>query len=540
MTMIGDIGAELLDLRIAFDPLDDALRMVSMGVHAFPDMSDESLSEMARRLSTLDTMLQSGEIEGDAHGIGVARQQARDLGQRIDMRLWATFVSGYDHSPLGRISGGLSQISMESETQSARFEKLLLSAGRFIDSCIPGTVTAARTGRAPIEWSVREAIRQWESLLSEDGAALIPEATCPARRTVLMEQFIEHVGPSVREYIHTLKDVVLPLARSDEQPGLCHITSGSNQYEQLVASHTDDFGTIDEIHRLGESEVARIHDRISAITGLDPRDLQAFLVTQERSPSALAFAQADDVRAYVERAVERARSDFSRVVDMTCVGELAVVDIPEHLSNSSPIAYYLPGDRPDHGGQLRLNVQKILRANRGISLALLAHEGIPGHHVQFEYARQAALPPFLASAWFNSFIEGWGLYAEELASEAGYYQDPVESIGKLRMELLRAARLVVDTGIHSYGWTSARASEYLQNFALLSANIAMSEVRRYTEYPAQALSYTTGKLKLLALRDAQRNALSSEFDLWNFHSKLLKFGAAPVSVLSREFGKITS
>ncbi|MFC4160855.1 DUF885 domain-containing protein [Chitinimonas lacunae] len=529
------IGAELLQLRLEFDPLDDALRMVASDVGELPQMSDAWLAERASRLSALSAALSGAGTADDLIGAGVARLQALDLGQKLDMRLWATFVSGYDHSPLGRVTGGLPSLPLGQAEERERFTELFLSSGRYVASCIDGTVAAARSQRAPMAWSVQTAAQRWKALLAEDGVSLIPEAASAEFRRELSSEFRRRVAPQIARYVDMLETTILPLARPDDQPGLCHIRSGSSDYEQLVVTHTDDFASVDEIHRLGEAEVTRIRERICQLTGSQTPNLDEFLAGQGADFSGVA-----EVIEHVNAVVARARKDFAHLVEMAPVGPLDIEHIPEHLSDFSPIAYYLPSGRGEASGKLLLNVHRLAKAKRGKELAMLVHEAIPGHHVQFEYAKQAGLPAFRTSAWFNSFIEGWGLYAEELAEEADYYQTAAEKIGKLQMELLRASRLVVDTGLHYYGWSSARAEEYLQNMTLLKPAFAKSEVRRYTEYPGQALSYTAGRLQLTALREKQRSRLGQNFDMADFHRNVLRHGTIPISVLSKVLEETTA
>ena len=168
--------------------------------------------------------------------------------------------------------------------------------------------------------------------------------------------------------------------------------------------------------------------------------------------------------------------------------------IPAHQASVAPAAYYLPDLSVEGVGQLHLNFQSWRHTHPWQTEALLHHEAIPGHHFQFSQIATESLNDFERSSWFNSTVEGWGLYAEHLADALDFYTTPDGRVGRLFLELFRAARLVVDTGLHAFGWSFEEAADYLIENSLLSASQAAAEIERYTEYPAQALSYQLGKL----------------------------------------------
>jgi uncharacterized protein (DUF885 family) len=165
---------------------------------------------------------------------------------------------------------------------------------------------------------------------------------------------------------------------------------------------------------------------------------------------------------------------------------------------------------------------------------LLLHEAVPGHHLQIARAQELkGLPEFRKYSFFTAYIEGWGLYAESLGDEMGFFTDPYSKFGQLSAEMWRACRLVVDTGLHAFGWSRERAIAYLADNAALNEDVATAEIDRYLVGPAQALGYKLGELRLKALRAKAKAALADRFDLRYFHNALIDDGALPLDVLER-------
>ncbi len=171
--------------------------------------------------------------------------------------------------------------------------------------------------------------------------------------------------------------------------------------------------------------------------------------------------------------------------------------------------------------------------------AIAYHEGVPGHHMQLSVQQQlTGLPKFrLHSLGFNAYIEGWALYAEELGKEVGFYQDPVSDYGRLSSELFRAVRLVVDTGIHSEGWTRDQVVDFFRKSGAVDEPTIQSETDRYIAWPAQALSYKLGQLKIRELRERARKELGPKFDIRKFHDEMLDGGTLPLDLLEARTDK---
>jgi uncharacterized protein (DUF885 family) len=211
-----------------------------------------------------------------------------------------------------------------------------------------------------------------------------------------------------------------------------------------------------------------------------------------------------------------------------------VVPVPEYQEKSAAPAYYeagaLDGSRP---GRLFINTYNATDRNLYSAEDIAYHEGIPGHHLQISIAQELDdLPAFRKNGGYTAYIEGWGLYAERLGKDVGFYQDPYSDYGRLEGDVWRAIRLVVDTGVHSQHWTREQMVQYFHDHSNIDDTSIDSEVDRYIAWPSQALAYKTGQLKILELRDRAKAALGPRFDIRAFHDQILDSGALPLDVLS--------
>jgi uncharacterized protein (DUF885 family) len=211
-----------------------------------------------------------------------------------------------------------------------------------------------------------------------------------------------------------------------------------------------------------------------------------------------------------------------------------VAAIPDYLEGHSASAYYEQGT-PDGSrpGRIRIDTSKATERNLDEVEATAYHEGLPGHHLQISIAQELdGLPTFRKYEYYTAYIEGWGLYSERLGKDLGLYQDPYSDYGRLEGDMLRAIRLVVDTGVHSQHWSRDQMVQYFHDHSAIAEAEVQSEVDRYIAWPSQALAYKIGQLKILELRDRAKKALGDKFDLRAFHDQVLDSGALPLDVLS--------
>ena len=326
-----------------------------------------------------------------------------------------------------------------------------------------------------------------------------------------------------------------PAAGADD--GVWRLPEGDEYYAWALRRHTTTTLSPEAVHQIGIEEVARIEGEMKRILdalGTPGGSLGDRLRAIENDPRFACRGGAGgcaQVLADYEAILEEAARVVSPLFDLRPGAPLKVERMPPFKEAGSPGAYYQPpsfdGSRP---GILFVNLRA--PAPRWTMRTLAYHEGIPGHHFQIALAQQMRrVPAFRRFVPFTAYIEGWALYAERLAYEAGLERDPYDNLGRLADELLRSMRLVVDTGIHHKRWTREQAIRYMQ--ARTSSPLVEAEVERYIVAPGQACAYKIGEMKILELRERVRRALGELFDIRKFHNVVLGGGAMPLELLEQ-------
>jgi uncharacterized protein (DUF885 family) len=358
---------------------------------------------------------------------------------------------------------------------------------------------------------------------------------------------------SIRKWEKNLKDAieyeVLPaygqlkiyledlLSAAAEEDGVWHLPDGEDYYAFLLRNHTTTDLSPEDVHQLGLKEVERIEESI--------RDVLSELGLSNENPGEQLKALMNDPQFHFmgEDQRELIREDFQDILDEVnqrmdevftfgALDEIEVKRLPEFRESGSPIAYgeapAIDGSRP---GRMWINLREPDNIYQWGMRTLAYHEGIPGHVYQLAQAQRIkGLPTFRKNHFFNAYVEGWALYAELLGYELGL-EDDLSNLGRLQALLWRAARLVVDTGIHVKGWTRQEAIEYMVQKTGLPERDVVSEVERYIVMPGQACAYYIGYLKMLALRKKAQSTLGDDFNLKEFHDVVINNGGLPLSLL---------
>lgn len=355
-----------------------------------------------------------------------------------------------------------------------------------------------------------------------------------AARDALVDQF----KPAYDKLIAWLEDDV---TNADEiATGVWKLPQGRAFYQQRLDYWTTTDMTADEIHELGLREVARITAEMETIRQRigfagNLQELFAFVQTDTQ----FFFPNTDQGR---EGYLQTARDHFDVIrqrlpayFGLLPKADLVVRRVESFRELPGGAQHYLPGSRDgSRPGIFYVHLIDMGAMPKPQLESIAYHEGIPGHHLQVSVAAERdGIPEFRTGALFAAYGEGWGLYAELLTKEMGAYQDPYSDFGRLTSELLRAARLVVDTGLHSRGWTEAEAVQYLIANSPVSEGQIRSEVQRYIVWPGQATAYKIGMLKILELRAKAETALVADFDIRGFHDAVLGGGALPLTLLER-------
>jgi uncharacterized protein (DUF885 family) len=344
------------------------------------------------------------------------------------------------------------------------------------------------------------------------------------------------IVPAFQRYQDTLERQVLPAARSNDQPGLCHLPDGDAAYRSLIRYHTNLELDPNDVHRTGLEEIARIDAAFVELGGrlLGTRDLASTLAALRGDPK-LRFETADEVFEVAQRSLDRAKAAIPDWFGRLPVADCDVVPVPAHSQAHQTIAYYmqpaLDGSRP---GRYYINLYQPTTRPRYEAECLAFHESIPGHHLQIAIAQELdGIPAFQRNLGSTAFVEGWGLYTERLSAEMGLYSGDLDRFGVLSYDAWRAGRLVVDTGMHALGWTRQQAIDYLHDHSALADNNIENEVDRYISTPAQALAYKVGQLELLRLREDARARLGNRFDIKAYHDTVLGHGAVSMPTLGQ-------
>jgi uncharacterized protein (DUF885 family) len=325
------------------------------------------------------------------------------------------------------------------------------------------------------------------------------------------------------------------LAAARDSVGLAGLPGGASYYAQLARHHTTTAMTPQQIHTLGLAEVARLTGELRKLADRTGHTgpLDEFFRQVRQDPR---FKPAS------ARALQDGYADIARRVDLSLPRlfsqrpktPLEIRPIPEVEAKGAAGAYYMPGSmETGRPGIFFFNGHDLPSRTTTDMETLYLHEAVPGHHYQGSLvAEDQSLPKILRYEWVTSYGEGWALYAESLGPELGLYTDPYQLFGHLQDQMLRAMRLVVDTGLHSLSWTRERAIDYMLAHSDMSRTEVTAEVERYIVDPGQALAYKIGELTIRRLRTRAEQALGNRFDVREFHDQVLSTGALPLDVLT--------
>jgi uncharacterized protein (DUF885 family) len=376
----------------------------------------------------------------------------------------------------------------------------------------------------------------------QDGAFALPlqkfppaiSATQQARiKEELLAVITGQVIPAYVRFGKFLKSQYIPNGRND--PGLWSLPDGEAYYRFLVKQSTTTGLTPAQIHQIGLDQVKEDEEQLLAIAKkLGFADVKALRNAAANNPKLFPTSKdqlLDAYRGYLDQMRPKLPQLFGRLPK----APLVVAPVPAYIEKDQSAAYYYPGaadgSRP---GTVYINTYKFETRSLDDVESRAYHEGLPGHHLQISIAQELTdIPQFRKYAEYTAYTEGWGLYAERLGKDVGFYQDPYSDYGRLEGDIWRAVRLVVDTGVHSQHWTRQQMVDYFHEHSGVGETDVQAEVDRYIAWPAQALGYKVGQLRLLALRAKAQQALGDRFDLRTFHDQLLDSGALPLDLLEQ-------
>ncbi len=361
----------------------------------------------------------------------------------------------------------------------------------------------------------------------------ISEAEQQRIRGEMLAAIRDSILPSYVKFGRFVKEEYVPKGRTE--PGMWSLPEGAARYAWAVKQSTTSDLTPEEIHQIGLREVARIEGEMLGIAKkLGHKDVKSLNAAIEADPKLRAQSRQHILDLYT-RDIDQMWAKLPELFGRLPKAKVEVMAIEEFREKEAAGAQYIPG-APDGSrpGRVQVNTSEAT-TRKTISMESTAyHEGVPGHHMQLSIAQELPeLPPFRQQGGYNSFAEGWALYSERLGKEVGFYQDPYNDYGRLQDEMLRAIRLVVDTGFHYKRWTREQVVQFFHDHSAIDEVDVQNETDRYIVWPGQALAYKIGQLKILELRERAKQTLGAKFDIRKFHDKILDGGALPLDALEK-------
>ena len=403
----------------------------------------------------------------------------------------------------------------------------------------------ADEGRVQVQYLMEKVLVQTQALANqkpEESPFAQPLKKFPATVSAaeqkrisgeMLEAISTDVLPSYKRFAGFLKAEYIPKSR--KEIGASALPDGDAYYAFRIRQSTTLNKTAAEIHQIGLDEVKRDEAEMLAIVKslgfADIKSFSAALKTNPKEHPASAEALIDTYKGYLAGMKPKLPELFGRLPK----APLEVVPVPAYMEKDQSAAYYDNGT-PDGSRPGRVYVNEYNFAERSLAPveAVSYHEGLPGHHLQISIAQElTGIPEFRKYTYYTAHTEGWGLYSERLGKDVGFYKDPYSDYGRLEADIWRAIRLVVDTGVHSQHWTRQQMVDYFHDHSAIDETNIQAEVDRYIAWPAQALGYKMGQLKILELRERAKAALGPKFDIKAFHDQVLDSGALPLDVLEQ-------
>jgi uncharacterized protein (DUF885 family) len=547
---VARLGARYHEVHYAADPIAATVDGVAGYDHELPDPSraaDERVRQDLEAIATDLAEVDPARLDGEdflSHQTLAWLLRGAVTARRHGLTEVAVSASVAGVFPA--LVSVIPAASVATPSAAQAYLDRLAKLGEFFDRLGERQREAGRDGRTPTATGVRQAITQLDGYLARpvsDDPFLSPQpgdgVDAPRWRARAGELLADVVRPAIGRYQEMLRTDLLPIGRSDDEVGVGHLPGGSAGYRDAVAAHTTTDLTPEQIHATGETLVAGLREEFAERGGraLGTTDV-AEVLRRLRDDPDLRFRAGDEIVATVTDALRRAEAAlpgwFREYHIAPCT--VRVMDAAE-AENSVP-GYYTPpaadGSRP---GAHVVNLYAPDRRPRFEYEALAFHESVPGHHLQIAVAQTlSGLPEFRRFAYLTAHGEGWGLYVERLCDEMGLYTDDLSRLGMVSFDAWRACRLVVDTGMHHFGWSRQRAIDYMRDNTALPDLTITNEVDRYIADPGQALGYMIGRIRIRALRD--RSAQRPTYDLRTFHHEVIGHGTLPLDTLDAHLDRV--
>jgi uncharacterized protein (DUF885 family) len=541
----------LFDEQYETDLRDFPERATAFGDYRYNDkLAEHSLAAIAQRHQTDEDFLARLEAIPTV-GFTDQDQLSHDLLVRVlKQRLTDYDLKEYE-MPINQQNGihtSLADLPLSVPLDSVKHYEDYIARLHQIPRVLSQTTEVLRAGMKdklmPVRFLLEKLPVQCEGIMEADPflqpTKKYPASISPEDQKRLTQQITDAINtdviPAYKTFAAFLRTEYAPAGRA--MLSVTSLPDGEKRYQNDIYARTTTHMAPDEIHQLGLHEIDRIQAEMTAIAKKEGfADLALFRASLKTNPKYIPTSAEqilDDFRRYIAQMEPKLPHLFTLLPK----SPVTVEAIPAFQSAAA--THYVTGT-PDGKRPGRVVVATSKFAERSLidDEAIAYHEGIPGHHMQNSVQQQlTGLPRFrLHGLGFNAYSEGWALYAEQLGKEVGFYQDPVSDYGRLSSELFRAVRLVVDTGIHSKGWTRDQVVDFFRKSGAVDEPTIQSETDRYIAWPAQALSYKLGQLKIRELRDRAKKELGPKFDIRTFHDEMLDGGTLPLDLLEARTDK---
>jgi uncharacterized protein (DUF885 family) len=493
------------------------------------------------QLGTIDT---TGMDDQEVLSKDLELRQLIDQQAGAEFKPWEMPVNQFSglHSELPQLVSRLSFTTVKDyDDYTARLTKI----PHAFDQISTNMSAGIEDGRVPPQYLLEKVLVQVNAIATEkpeDTPFARPLQKFPAGisaedqariKAAVLEAIQKQVLPAYAQFARFLKATYIPAGRKD--PGIWSIPDGDKYYAFRVRQSTTTDLTPDQIHQIGVDEVKRDEAEMLVIAQkLGFKDVAALRASIATNPKLHAQTKEQYLNAF-RADIDQMRPKLPALFGRLPKAPLEVEAVPAFIEKDQAPAYYERGtpngSRP---GKVFVNTYDFEHRSLANVESIAYHEGLPGHHLQISIAQELTrIPEFRKYLGYTAYTEGWGLYAERLGKDVGFYQDPYSDYGRLEADIFRAIRLVVDTGVHSQHWTREQMVQYFKDHSGLDDSTIQSEVDRYIAWPAQALGYKIGQLKILELRAKAQQALGPKFDIRAFHDEVIDSGALPLDVLEQ-------
>jgi uncharacterized protein (DUF885 family) len=520
-------------------------RATAFGDYRYNDrLNEDSLAAIAQRHKTDEDFLHRLDAISTT-GFSDQDQLSHDLLIRVLQQRITDFNLKEYEMPINQQNGihtSLADLPQAVPLDSVKHYEDYISRLHQIPRALNQVTEVLRAGMKdklmPVRFLAEKIPAQCEGIIAADPflrpTKKYPADISPEDQKRLTREITDAINADVltayKKFAEFIKTDYAPQGRTTLS--ITSLADGQKRYENDIYARTTTHLSAEEIHQIGLREIDRIEAEMTAIAKKEGfADLESFRASLKNNPKykpTSAEQILDDFRHYIAQMEPK----LPQLFGLLPKSPVTVEAIPEFQAAAA--THYMTGT-PDGKRPGRVVVATSHFADRSLidDEAVAYHEGVPGHHMQLSIQQQLqGLPKFrLHGLGFNAYVEGWALYAEQLGKEVGFYQDPVSDYGRLSSELFRAVRLVVDTGIHAKGWSREQVVEFMRKSGAVDEPTIQSETDRYISWPAQALSYKLGQLKIRELRDRAQKELGSKFDIRKFHDEILDGGTLPLDLL---------